>query len=262
MKSKLIAITLGSAFMAAPLFAQSTDDSKGTIALTPAPTATEWQHSIAPYLWIPGIEGQMGVNGIVSDVDASQSDILSHLDFGGFLGLTGQKGKWGYYVDIEYLKLSSEADIDNLPISEVDMSMEQLRIEAVVSYEAYKTQQTSVELYGGLQFTNVDIELEITNSLGGKASPSDSESWVDPIIGLKVLHDFSDKWFLSLVGEVGGFGVSSDITWQAMAGVGYNINECWSIVGGYRHLYIDYEDDGFVYDTDTSGPILGGVYKF
>jgi opacity protein-like surface antigen len=262
MNKKFITLTFGCALMAAPLFAQSPDGSKAVIDLTPQPAADEWQHRVAPYLWIPGIKGQMGVNGIVSDVDASQSDILGNLDFGGFLAFSGKKGKWGYYADIEYLKLGSGADLENLPISEVDMSMEQLRIEAVVSYEVYESQKTSVELYGGLQFTNVDIDLEITNAMGGKISPSGSETWVDPVIGMKVLHDFNDQWFLTLVGEVGGFQVSSDLTWQVMAGVGYNINECWSIIGGYRHLYIDYEDDGFVYDADTSGPILGGVYKF
>ena len=262
MNSKLIAITLTSALLTAPIFAQSPESSKGAIDLTPAPAANEWQHSIAPYLWIPGIKGQVGVNGIVSDVDVSQNDILSSLDFGGFLAFSGQKGKWGYYADIEYLKLSTETDIISPIIKEIDMSMEQLRIEAVISYQAYETEKTSLQLYGGLQYTYLNIALDITDNAGGKTSPSGSESWVDPIIGAKLLHDFNDKWFLSLVGEVGGFGVSSDLTWQAMAGIGYNINECWSIIGGYRHLYIDYENDGFVYDTDTSGPILGGVYKF
>ena len=262
MNKKFITITFGCALLTAPLFAQSVDSSKGSIDLTPAPAANAWQHSIAPYLWLPSIKGQMGVNGIVSDVDVSQSDLLSNLEFGAFLAFTGQKGKWGYYADIEYLKLSSGASIDNLLIKQVDMTMEQIRIEAVISYEAYQSQQTSIELYGGIQFTNVDIELGLTNTQGGKTNPSGSESWVDPIIGAKLLHDFNEKWYLSLIGEVGGFGVSSDMTWQAMAGIGYNINECWSIMGGYRHLYIDYENDGFVYDTDTSGPIIGGLYKF
>jgi len=230
MNTKIIAITLGSALMAAPLFAQSSDDSKAAIDLTPQPAADQWQHSIAPYLWIPGIKGQMGLNGIVADVDASQGDILGDLDFGGFLAFSGKKGKWGYYADIEYLKLGSEAEIENLPISEVDMSMEQLRVEAVISYEAYQSEQTSIKLYGGLQLTYVDIELDITNTQGGKVSPSGSESWVDPIIGVKVLHDFNDKWFLSLVGEVGGFGVSSDLTWQVMAGLS-------RILIQYFHLY-------------------------
>ena len=262
MNSKLIAITLTGTLLTASVFAQSSDSSKGAIDLTPAPAANEWQHSVAPYLWLPAIEGQVGVNGIVSDVDVSQSDILGDLDFGGFVAFSGQKGKWGYYFDVEYLKLSSEASIDNLPIEDVDMSMEQLRVEAVISFETYKTEQTSIKLYGGLQLTYLDIELDITDTQGGETSPGGSETWVDPIIGVKVLHDLNEKWFLSLVGEIGGFSVSSDLTWQVMAGVGYHINECWSIVGGYRHLYIDYEDDGFVYDTDTSGPILGGVYTF
>ena len=76
MNKKITTLTFGCVLIGSPLFAQSSDDSKTAIDLTPQPAANEWQHSVSPYLWLPAIEGQMGVNGIVSDVDVSQSDIL------------------------------------------------------------------------------------------------------------------------------------------------------------------------------------------
>jgi len=251
--------------MAAPIFAQTQDDSKAATLIIPEASAQsedEWTHNIAPYLWAAGLSGQVGIGGTVMDVDMDFDEILDNLDFGGFLTLNGQKGRWGYYVDIAYLKLGLEEKLNTGPISKIEGGLEELSLEAVISYETYKTDQTSVNLYGGLTYTYLDIEMDVTNTLGGKASDGTTEDWVDPIIGVKIRHDLNDKWFLNLVGEIGGFGVSSDLLWQAMAGVGYNINDCWSLVGGYRHLSIDYEDGDFLYDTDMGGIMIGGVYTF
>ena len=65
-----------------------------------------------------------------------------------------------------------------------------------------------------------------------------------------------------MLGEVGGFGVSSDLTWQAMGKVNYHINECWDVAVVYRYQYVDYEKDGFVFDVATGGAILGVTYNF
>ena len=44
--------------------------------------------------------------------------------------------------------------------------------------------------------------------------------------------------------------------------VGYQIKDWMWVRAGYRHLHVDYEDDGFVFDVDMSGPILGIGFRF
>ena len=65
-----------------------------------------------------------------------------------------------------------------------------------------------------------------------------------------------------LIGAVGGFGAGSDITWDLLAGVGYQYNEHISFALGYRAMGVDYDHDGFVYDVVEHGPVLGTVFKF
>jgi hypothetical protein len=48
---------------------------------------------------------------------------------------------------------------------------------------------------------------------------------------------------------IGGFGAGSDVTWDLLGSVGYQWNERFAIVAGYRALGVDYDDDGFVYDV-------------
>ena len=65
-----------------------------------------------------------------------------------------------------------------------------------------------------------------------------------------------------LRGEVGGFDLGSDLTWQVMGGVGYRAGESSDVFFGYRHLKIDYSESNFTYDTETSGFILGMNFFF
>ena len=61
---------------------------------------------------------------------------------------------------------------------------------------------------------------------------------------------------------IGGFGVSSEFTWDVMGGLGYQATDSFSLVAGYRAMGVDYRNDGFVFDVTQDGPILGAVFRF
>jgi hypothetical protein len=84
-----------------------------------------------------------------------------------------------------------------------------------------------------------------------------SKSWVDPFIGFRGRFNVTDKCYLVARGDIGGFGVGSDLTWNAFAALGYQWTRSFSTELGYRHLALDYRDGGFVYDTEMSGVYLG-----
>ena len=62
--------------------------------------------------------------------------------------------------------------------------------------------------------------------------------------------------------HVGGFGVASDLTWQLVGTLEYQFSDWFAARAGYRHLKVDYEDGGFVWDVDLSGPIVGATFRF
>jgi hypothetical protein len=86
---------------------------------------------------------------------------------------------------------------------------------------------------------------------------SGSQSWVDPFVGLRGRLNLTDKLYLAARGDIGGFGVASDLTWNAFAALGYQWTRKVSTELGYRHLAIDYSDGGFIYDAEMSGAYLG-----
>ncbi len=104
------------------------------------------------------------------------------------------------------------------------------------------------------------LDTQVSSSLPTSASAN--KQWVDPIVGFRGQYNFNDKWFLAGNADIGGFGVSSDITWSLEAAVGYNFTKNVSVELGYRYLYTDYSDGGFVYDMSQAGIYTGLNLKF
>jgi hypothetical protein len=89
-------------------------------------------------------------------------------------------------------------------------------------------------------------------------SASLSKTWIDPIVATRVFVPLGQKFSLSGYGDIGGFGVGSHLTWQALGTVNYQINRKMRLGVGWRYFKINYEDhDGFLYDIAQSGPIIG-----
>ena len=86
-------------------------------------------------------------------------------------------------------------------------------------------------------------------------------TWADRIVGLKGRYSITPQLYLTGWGLVGG-GASADITWDVLAGAGYEFTQSFSAVVGYRASGVDYTNGGFTYDVRQQGPIIGAVFRF
>jgi hypothetical protein len=86
--------------------------------------------------------------------------------------------------------------------------------------------------------------------------------WMDPIIGARWQWNFNENWFLAAKGDIGGFGVGSDFTWNTQATIGYQFTEYFSTELGYRYFDTDYRDGDFSYDIAEHGAFIGFNFTF
>jgi hypothetical protein len=74
------------------------------------------------------------------------------------------------------------------------------------------------------------------------------------------------KFNYQFLGEIGGFGIGSDLAWQMQVYAGYQFSKLFQITGGYRIISLDYEtgtgQDRFMYNVDTSGPVVRFGFNF
>jgi hypothetical protein len=78
--------------------------------------------------------------------------------------------------------------------------------------------------------------------------------WFDPCVGLRTRFNFNKTFYTAVRGEIGGFGVSADLMWQAEGVLGINLTRNMFTEIGYRALSVDYDQDGLLLDTVTHGP--------
>ena len=106
---------------------------------------------------------------------------------------------------------------------------------------------------------------DLTRNADGTLSASGSVSWVDPLVGVRLRHQFAPGWNFVASGDVGGFGVGSKFSWQALAAINYDFcvrnNVTWSGMLGYKALFVDYSKGSgltqYEYDMTMHGPIIG-----
>jgi hypothetical protein len=89
-----------------------------------------------------------------------------------------------------------------------------------------------------------------------------ADDWFDPYLGLRSRYDFSKAFYTSVRGEVGGFGVGSDLMWQVEGVVGCNLTRNIFSEVGYRALSFCYGNDGLTFDAITHGPQITTGIKF
>lgn len=226
-------------------------------------TESGWSFAFAPYLWAAGLQGDIGQFNLPEvEVDASFLDILDHFEFG-FMGVgEARYDRLGFMSDFMYIELSTGSDVDAGPVdADIDVSAETFTFLGATEFRLIDEEGGSLDALAGARVWWVKTDIDFSGA-AINASGSDSDTWIDPIIGLKGQLNLSPDFYLASWAMIGGFGVSSDLTWDVMGGLGYNARDSISFVAGYRGLGVDYENDGFVFDIVQHGPILGAAFRF
>lgn len=231
--------------------------------VAPAP-ASGWTFAIAPYFWMAGMKGEIGQFGLPTvDVDASFSDIMKNFDIGAMVVAEAHNGRFGFAFDIQYIRLEADAPTPFGVIADsLDVTSETFTMMGAAEYRIFDSTQASVDLMAGARLWSVDTDIDLNGAVVEPSSFSDGDTWVDPLIGVRGKAMLSEKVYLTGWGMIGGFGAASELTWDLMGGAGYVLNDRVSLVGGYRALSVDYENDGFLFDVVEHGPIIGAVFNF
>jgi opacity protein-like surface antigen len=249
--------------IAATLAAHAGEPYTSTPMINPGPERSGWEFTTALYAPLMGLEGDIGVAGFApSHVDIPFEDIWDNLDGSLSGAFEARYDRWSITADAIWLKLSTATN--PIASSYLSVSQEQIMASLSVGYEIYGNESTTVDVVVGAALNSLDVDLELftPNLPVTTRSGSGSQEWIDPFVGLRFHQRLGDRWSLFANGLYGGFDVSSDEYWQVLAGIGYRLTENTSIALAYRVIAVDYQQGGFAYDTETSGPNLGLIIRF
>jgi hypothetical protein len=269
-----------------------------------APVAQSgWEFRFTPYAWAPSVNGDVTVRGQTADIDMSFWELFDSGSSGAELEslaalmgyLEARNGPWGIYGDVVWGKFDFSGDavtqrnpIANLNVSaraKAGLDYEITMAESGVTYEVTRwagtSSTTALDLLGGARYWNQELDLSLAvdasvdlGRLGLERSGSFAVArsgtldWVDPFVGFRVRHEFAPGNELQFLGDIGGFGVGSDLTWQLFAGYGFDFwqSNLHGIIG-YRALAVDYSQDNGAnrnnnLDLILHGPVVGLSFRW
>jgi hypothetical protein len=276
----------------------------GSAALQPAaadppPDPDPWRINLALYGWAINVSGNATVHNQTLDTNASTLDLLQKSNsLSGFMGyFEADKGRAGLYTDLVYTSLGFGADhvgyrnpIAGLKITttaSAALTYQLFIAEVGGLYEIVRwpgTDRSSTAIDGLLGFrywnnsiaasfdatANIDFSnLQLERSFGLAVARSDVIQWVDPVLGLRLRHRFTPNQEIFVRGDIGGFGLGSQFSWQAVAAYSY----AWQFTGyriaavlGFRALGVNYSSGAGVGAVGINevfyGPIIGASFRF
>lgn len=224
--------------------------------------SAKWEVEFSSNLWLPETTTRFGTPNGVAETVLSVGDALDSLDLGVMFTLSARKNRWGMAADIVYLNLEAdEATPFGLLYDRLE-SETTLFIPSIYGfYTAWDWEGGALDVGLGARYVDSDVDVHLTAGAAPEARTSQGESWADPLVAIRARGQLGEKWIASLGLDAGGGG-NTEGTWQAVALVGYQMTDSWTIRGGYRHLYIARDTSEGPYDFEMSGVILGLAYQF
>ena len=336
------------------------------------PEEDRWKFLLAIPGWMPAMEGDTGINGLITPVDLDPGDIFRHYDMVATLRAEASKGRFGIMSEFLYTSLSDGVGTDTV-VKKVDLQVDQTIAELALRWRIIDSPRGTLDLYGGVRYTNLfqqvvtqanaerideastamvdavserlrnavadldlrgliadqlstriegldpeqppqlpigplggrladllrariqeiieekraelqariqavqaaagaarvqaqarlaelkdDIGKDIADEMESKLNTrvARTDDWWDPFIGLRGRYNLNDRFYATVRGDIGGFGIGSDLTWQAEGALGCQLTPRIFAEAGYRALSIDYDKDGLLYDVILHGAQL------
>jgi len=270
-------------------------DLGGGVAV-PVVHSNNWTISFTTYGWLPWISGDLTVRGRSFDIDVTAGQVVDALDWSGipawFSYAEARNGSVSFFNDIVYSKLAGSDNFARSGSSgaatltgNVNSDYQQAIVELGSTYEIWSASspglgRTAVDVLGGgrywYQETTVSADVDLSGlpilpgSGGRVAARSGSVDWIDPFIGARVRAQVAPGQNVTLRGDIGGFDVGSEFTWQLLATYDFQLcaTDGYVLDGylGYRALSVDYSQGSgnsrYEFDALLQGPVMGATLRF
>lgn len=250
-------------------------------ALAQEPAGDAWRFQATAYIYLPTVGGETTFPGSGGGGDASfdSSAILNNLNFVFMSSFAAEKDPWGMFTDVIYLDIGDSESPSRsfsigstLPVNITASTRYDLkgwlwtlagsrRLAAAPGYE--------LSLTGGARLLDIDqaIDWQLSGNVGSiplqdraGTRTSGASNW-DAIAGLRgrFLLGAERRWIIPWYFDIGS-GESS-LTWQAMAGAGYEFG--WGDVTlAWRHIDYEMKSGNSIESVDFDGPGIAVAFRW
>jgi hypothetical protein len=202
------------------------------------------------------------------DVNASLSDIIDKTDttlYGGEL----EYGRDKWFINLAGFHQKSKADKGDATLG-AEVTFKETAFNPMVGYRVYDRalqggRTLSADVMAGIYYVKVDADVDVYHPVLGNLSHSGDFDFTDPMLGARGYLGLTEKFGLAASGQVGGFGVGSELNYTTAASLIYNVSDWFALSGGYKYWYFKYEDSGAplsLIKQTLHGPVIGVQFQY
>jgi hypothetical protein len=247
-----------------------------------AQTADSWKWQASLYVYLPTIGGATTFpqSGAGSDVSLDAEKIIDNLKMTFMGNVEAGNGRWGMFTDVVYMDLgNTKSGTRDISIGGTDLPA---GASANASYDlkgwawtlagtwrVASDPTSKMDVIAGARLFDMKQTLgwEVTGNVGSIPAPgrggkatAELSNW-DAIIGVKGRASLGESrtWFLPWYADIGAG--ESNLTWQAMAGIGYAFG--WGdVVVAWRYLDYDMKSGKKIESMTFNGPAIAAVFHW
>lgn len=234
-------------------------------------TPKNFNFSINPYAWFSAVGGTVGYyQGEKFGFNKSFTDAVKYLKMAAAVTGKFKYKRVSFVYDISYLNLKGFGTESSAPkslnIYSANWTVKQALYDLFLAYLfPSKSKTVMVDIYAGGRLWDLETEATILDT-NGTQSPNKvfSNSWLDPVIGVNAEYILSKdmRWFAYTKGDIGGFGVNSQMTWQLTAGAGYMLGKNFPLSLGFKYVGVNYDKNALDWTVNEYGLALSIGYRY
>jgi hypothetical protein len=252
--------------------------------LFPGPVAAQgsdaWRFHAILYGYLPTISGSTAFPQAGSPISVDADTIIDNLK-GAFMGmLEVEKGRFGIYTDLLYMNVGGSksqtrdisiggAQIPAGATADLNMDLKGWVWTIAGTYQLGMDPKAPFQVLAGARLVDVEEKLDWQTSgdigsiplPGRQGNVSDKANNWDAIVGVKgrVALGSQGEWFIPYYVDVGTG--QSDLTWQAIAGLGYSFK--WGdILATWRYLDYNLKSGSAIETLSFNGPAIGVGFRW
>jgi hypothetical protein len=233
------------------------------VAATAGPVLAQsgWELRITPYAWLADVEGDVGpVSGRSLREVSLDFDGLDSLGQSGVIFASARRGSFVVHADLTSLGITSATEVAAARMAGLNVDTSATSFGLAVGRTISASEAHRVDVFAGMRAWWVSNDFSLDS---GEPAPGGADAnWVDPVVGLAARADLTDRLGLIGVAGIGGFGMAADSELHLLGGLAYAFSDRFGVSAAWRHLSVDYDRGGFLYDVDLSGPVLGATFRF
>jgi hypothetical protein len=250
--------------LSAPAFGQAPAPDTTAGDATPSFAESNWEVKGTFYFWLQGIHGDVNALGRNIPFRASPADLSGYANFG-LSGLVDARYKNLIFVnDVLWTPLtitkSAGGPLPLPPGLTATVKFDPVVLTHEVGYRVIDSRRIKVDGLTGVRHWHLGSELSLKPSNNG-SSRSGSGNWADPLAGARIQVPVTSKLTASIYGDAGGWGAGSQMDYQMVGGLNYQIKPRWAVDAGWRYLCDDYSQARLHSRTAESGLVLGVTYR-